>query len=444
MKPFLPRTGAHFLYNLLLGTALALSAPAWIPWTLIAAKRRNNFPDRAGMRIPPIPAPCGKKRIWIHAVSVGETLSAVPLVRLLRKRLPDARILLSTVTITGQETAKKTLGPEIDACFYFPFDVPGISRKFIDLVRPDIVVILETEIWPNFLAECFRRGIPAVILNGRISGRSSRGYRRFRFLFSRVLRGLSAITTQSKEDADRFIALGADPGVVEVTGNMKFDVAVPAGRSSSVRIVMEREKEAGALWFVAGSTHDTEEEAVLGAFGEARKRNGALRLLLAPRHPERFGPVEELCRGEGWVTGRMTRIPENPGGAVPPVLLLDTVGDLLSAYAAADIAFVGGSLVPKGGHNILEPALFGVPTLVGPHMENFREIAALFSGSSAVGQVRSPEELSVRLARWAADPSAEAGMGRRAQEILDAFRGATERNAGIVARILEEPRGRRR
>ncbi len=441
MKTFLPRTGAHVLYNLVLGGALILSAPIWAPWTLMARKRRNNFPDRLGLRMGDVPPPSGKARIWIHAVSVGETLSAVPLVRFLRRSLPAAEFLFSTVTITGQETAKKVLGGVTDARFYFPFDLPGISRKFLDRIRPDVVVILETEIWPNFLAECLNREIPAVILNGRISERSLRGYRRLRSLFSRVLGCFSAITTQTEEDARRFLALGADPATVAVTGNMKFDVDPPSSDRSPLHSLMLGEKRAGTLWFVAGSTHEGEEGAVLRAFGAARGANDSVKLLLAPRHPERFGAVEELCRREGWETARMTRLAEDPGAGVPPVVLLDTVGELLSAYAAADIAFVGGSLVPKGGHNILEPALFGVPTLVGPHMQNFREIADIFHDAHAVGQLRDAADLSERLARWAADTSVESEMGRRARELLAAFRGATERNAAVVVRLLSKRHG---
>jgi 3-deoxy-D-manno-octulosonic-acid transferase len=436
MEAFLPRTGAHLLYNVALGGALFLASPAWVPWVLGSRKRRKNFLDRLGARMDRVPLPAGKERIWVHAVSVGETLSSAPLVRLLRRRLPDTELLFSTVTVTGQETAEKVLGGETDARFYFPFDLPGISRSFLDRVRPDVVVILETEIWPNFLAECADRKIPAILLNGRVSERSFGGYGRLRFLFSRALRCFTAIAAQTEEDARRFRALGARPATVAVTGNMKFDVAPPSQDLSPLYSLLQREKKGGTSWFVAGSTHEGEEVAVLRAFAKAREANGSVRLLLAPRHPERFGSVEDLCRREGWETARKTLMVPEDDEKLPPVVLLDTVGELLSAYAAADIAFVGGSLVPKGGHNILEPAFYGVPTIVGPHMENFREISEIFRDAGAVVQVKDAPQLSDRIAQWAADPSGMSETGRRARELLAAFRGATERNAGIVEREL--------
>lgn len=442
MKRFRPRSGAHILYNLALGTALFASFPVWIPWMAMSHRRRRNFPDRLGLRLENIPAATGKERVWIHAVSVGETLSAVPLVRRLRGRKPDAELLFSTVTVTGQEAAGKALGAETDARFYFPFDLPGIARKFLDRVRPDAVVILETEIWPNFLAECFDRGIPVMIVNGRISGRSFRGYARFRFLFSRVLACITAITAQTEEDARRFLDLGARPLTVTVTGNMKFDVDPPAAGRTPLDALLTEEKTAGTRWFIAGSTHEGEEEAVLRAFAEGRSMDGSVKLLLAPRHPERFGVVEELCRQNGWNVARKTGIRRESGERLPDVILLDTMGELPSAYAAADIAFVGGSLVPKGGHNILEPALYGVPTIVGPHMENFREIADVFKDAGAIRQVESASELYLLIAGWAADPSVEMETGRKARELLSAFRGATDRNVAIVEHELDLRRRR--
>lgn len=433
MKAFRPRSGAHILYNLALGSAVAVLSPLWLPWAMLSRKRRVNFPDRLGLRMDRLPPPSGRERIWIHAVSVGETLSAAPLVRRLKARMPDVEILFSTVTVTGQEAARKTLGTETDAIFHFPFDMPSVAGKFLDRLRPGAVVILETEIWPNFLAECLDRGIPAMIVNGRISERSFRGYARFKFLFSGVLAGLAAITAQTEEDARRFLALGAPAGAVKVTGNMKFDVSPGRDDRSDLRERMAAEKGAGARWFVAGSTHEGEEEAVLGAFAAARELDGSVKLLLAPRHPERFAAVGLLCGTMGWEAARWTDMAPGSGETFPAVTLLDTVGELAAAYASADIAFVGGSLVPKGGHNVLEPALYGVPAIVGPHMDNFREIADIFTDARAIVRVGDPAELASVLARWAADPSAESETGRRGRELLDAFRGAADRNADIVA-----------
>lgn len=438
---FLPGSRAHLLYNLALGGGLLAAAPAWIPWVILSPKRRRNFADRLGVRGDRIPVRRGGTRLWIHGVSVGETLSALPLVRALRERLPDSQIVFSTVTVTGQQVAAKALGGLADGLFYFPFDLPGICGRFLDRIRPDAVAILETEIWPNFLAECAKRRIPVVLLNGRISERSLRGYGRFRFLFSKVLSGVWTISAQTEEDARRILSLGADPARVQVTGNMKFDLAPPPESPTPFRSWLLGERAAGTSWFVAGSTHEGEEEAVLAAFGRAREVNGSVRLLLAPRHPERFGPVEELCGRMGWEVSRRTRLPPPAGSPSPPVVLLDTVGELLPAYSAADVAFVGGSLVPRGGHNILEPALYGVPTLAGPHMENFREIAEIFTEGNALLPVRDAEELAARLAGWAADPAPYRAMGVRAKELLDAFRGATAKNVEIVVRALSRGEG---
>lgn len=435
-KGFLPGSQAHLLYNLALKSALILAAPAWIPWVALSARRRGNFPDRLGLRIGRIPPATGRHRIWIHAVSVGETLSAVPLVRILRERLSSADLLFSTVTLTGQEVARKALGGQVEATFFFPFDLPGISGKFLDKVEPDIVAILETEIWPNFLGECARRGIPAIILNGRISERSFRGYGRVRSFFARVLACVTAVAMQTEEDARRIVALGVDPEKVSVTGNMKFDVAPPPQSVTPFLSWLQGERGKGYAWFVAGSTHEGEEAAVLSAFGDARSVNRSIRLLLAPRHPERFDAVAELCGRQGWEVVRKTRISGEGAKSSCPVVLLDTVGELLAAYAAADIAFVGGSLAPKGGHNILEPALFGVPTITGTHMDNFREIAETFTRGGAVITVRDGADLSRKLSEWAADPSPFAETGRRARHLLEKLRGATEKNAALVAREL--------
>jgi len=367
---------------------------------------------------------------------VGETLAAVPLLRLLRRRISDVRQIITSVTLTGRETAVKSLSGVTDEGFYFPFDLPGLCGRFLDRLRPDVVVIVETEIWPNFIAACARRGVPVVIVNGRLSQRSFAGYMRFRWFFAPILRTLRTISAQTVEDAERFIELGAPRENVTVGGNLKFDVSPPEIAASPLSGLLLREKAAGALWVVAGSTHDGEEADLLRAFLAAREANPSLRLLLAPRHPERFDAVEALVRREGVSMVRRTSIPEGAQRLPEPVLLLDTVGELSGAYAAADLAFVGGSLVPKGGHNVLEPSWHGVPTIVGPHMENFREIADAFLAGNALLRVAGKEELEDRLARFAADPSVFRETGRRAKDLLETFRGASEANADAVLSAL--------
>jgi 3-deoxy-D-manno-octulosonic-acid transferase len=443
-RAFVPGSPGHLLYNALLTAGLVVGAPAWIPWVALSRKRRANFAERLGLRgAPAVRAEGGHPAVWLHAVSVGETLASVPLLRRLRERAPSGRLFLSNVTITGRGTAEKGLAGVVDGRFYFPFDLPGVCGRFLDTVRPDVVVVVETEIWPNFLAACARRDIPAVIVNGRLSERSFRGYRRFRWFFEPVLRNLHAISAQTQDDADRFLALGADPDIVTVGGNLKFDVSPPEGPETSLAGLLSKEKSSGTRWIVAGSTHEGEEAAVLRSFLAARRRDSALKLVVAPRHPERFDDVESLLRQGGAAAARRTQLPDGTTRLEEDVLLLDTVGELSSAYAAAALAFVGGSLVPKGGHNILEPAWHGVPTVVGPHMENFREIADLFAGGDALLQVASEPELAELLLRFAAAPELFEATGRRGLELLDRFRGASDRNASVILAATRRQDGSR-
>jgi len=425
------------LYNVLLGTGLVVGAPVWIPWVLLSRKRRANLPDRIGLRgAPRRTVADGRPTFWVHAVSVGETLAAVPLLRLLRRRVSGARLLVSSVTLTGRETAVKSLSGVVDEGFFFPFDLPVLCGRFLDRVRPDVVVIVETEIWPNFIAACARRGIPVVIVNGRLSKRSFAGYMRFRWFFAPILRTLRAISAQTDEDAERFAALGAPGEIVTVGGNLKFDVAPPETGASPLSALLLREKAVGAVWIVAGSTHEGEEMQLLRAFLSAREGNPSLRLLLAPRHPERFGAVEELIHREGVAMVRRTAVSEGTGHLPGTVLLLDTVGELSGAYAAADLAFVGGSLVPKGGHNIIEPSWHGVATIVGPHMENFQEIADAFLAGDALIRTTGEEELADRFKRFAADPLLFRETGLRARKLLETFRGASEASMDAVLSAL--------
>lgn len=432
-RPFLPGSPGHVLYNAALGVAVVVGAPFWVPWVLLSRKRRGNFPDRLGLRGGPAPSPTGNRpTVWVHAVSVGETIASTPFLHRLRERVPEVRLLLSNVTITGHGTAEKTLSETTEGRFYFPFDLPGLCGRFLDRARPAAVVVVETEIWPNFLAACAHRGIPVVIVNARMSERSFRRYSRVRWFFGPVLRTLRAISAQTREDADRFLALGADPAIVTVGGNLKFDVSPPRGGATFLTALLEREKAAGTRWIVAGSTHEGEEPVVLRSFLAGRAMDPGLRLLLAPRHPERFAEVESLLRQHGVSPARRTEVREGKDRLGTEVLLLDTMGELSGAYAGADLAFVGGSLVPKGGHNVLEPAWHGVPTIVGPHMENFREIADAFLAAGALLQVAGEAELSALVSRFAASPLSFREVGRKGRELLAAFRGASERNASVV------------
>jgi 3-deoxy-D-manno-octulosonic-acid transferase len=287
------------------------------------------------------------------------------------------------------------------------------------------------------LAECEKRGIPAVIANGRISGRSFRGYSRFRRIFAPVLRILSAISAQTRDDADRFVALGADPAIVTVGGNLKFDISHQAGSASSLSAILKGEKAAGTLWIVAGSTHEGEEAAVVRAFVASRNVSSRVKLILAPRHPERFDHVEAMLHRETIAAVRRTSILEGQTLIEAPVLLLDTVGELMEAYAVAGLAFVGGSLIPKGGHNVLEPALHGVPTVVGPHMHNFQEIADTFFAVGGLIRADGEEELADIFKKFASFPDAFDAVGSKGKELFGRFGGASERNADMILSVMK-------
>jgi 3-deoxy-D-manno-octulosonic-acid transferase len=371
---------------------------------------------------PPARAPC----IWLHAVSLGEVSAAAALVRALQARHPHTPVILTTATPTGRARALTLFGDSADVRF-LPYDTPGSVRRFLRRIRPRLAIIMETELWPNLFSECARMGVPLVLANARLSAKSVSRYRRFGSLFRGVFSATTLVAAQTVEDAVRFSAIGARPDRTHVTGNVKFDQDVGPAALEEGRALRSRFFSGRPTW-IAGSTHAGEEEQVLSAHAALRSHLPQALLLLVPRHPDRFDSVAELLQGREFAFER--RSLAKPVPMETPVVLVDTVGELAALYAAADVAFVGGSLVPVGGHNLLEPAALGVPVLTGPFNSNGQDILRLLVQQGAAVQVADAQELAVSLARLLEDVN----QRRRAGE---AGRRAVEANRGSVARLLE-------
>jgi 3-deoxy-D-manno-octulosonic-acid transferase len=346
----------------------------------------------------------------------------------MRARRPDVPLLVSTTTETGRGVAEQRL--PADRFIFFPLDFRGVAAAAVARLRPRLVLLTETELWPNFLAVCAAHGIPVVVINGRISPRSFPRYRLVRAWFGRVLQHVSLFCVQSEDDARRLVQLGAPAGRVQVTGNMKFDL--PAGEADPARVKAGLGLSPEARLVVAGSTHRGEEEPVLAAFRGAAATRPELRLLLAPRHPERLDEVERLVQRAGLRPVRRSAL----AGAPPDVIVLDTVGELARLYAAAEVVFIGGSLIPHGGQNILEPAAHGRPVLHGPHMANFAQVRDLFRDAGAAREVRDAAELRRALEALLDDPARAQAMGGAGRAIVDRNRGATRRTADLVGAFL--------
>lgn len=429
-------------------TALAtLGFLAASPYFLWRAIRHGKYLGSLGQRFGFLPISVNIDRepsIWIHAVSVGEVLTTRALVDDLRARHPGLRVFLSTTTLTGQQVARTRLS-EADGIFYFPFDLPWVVNRLLDILQPRLFVMMETEIWPNLLRACRRRGVRTVLVNGRISSRSYPRYRLLRPFFRRVLGDIDRCCMQSDESARRIVALGADPSRVVVTGSLKFDSLdwPPPGSHAQGRdrVLRYFRVPDDRLVLVAASTLRGEDRAVLAAFHRLRADRAGALLILAPRHPERFAEVEALARGEGFRVVRRTdlRVDAEPRA---DVVVLDTIGELARLFQVATLVFVGGSLVDAGGHNILEPAVFGKPIVFGPHMENFSEIAETFLAHAAAVQVTSADELGRVLADLAADPVRRASLGAAARALVEANRGAGARTLSAIDELLPpRPRG---
>src|SRR5712691_8636579 len=401
------------------------------PYFLYQAIRYKKYIGSLGQRLGYLPISFnvdGEESIWIHAVSVGEALTARALAEDLKVRYPRLRLFLSTTTMAGHEVAKRSL-QHVDGVFYFPFDWAFIVRRTLNIVRPRVFIMMETEIWPNLLRVCRKRGVKTVVINGRISSRSYPRYRMIRPFFRRVLDDVDRFCMQSDESARRLVDLGADPARVIVTGSLKFDsleepAAAGHGRPRE-RVLRFFRISPHRQVIVAGSTIRGEETAVLQAFARIKTIMPSALAIIAPRQAERFGEVERISREAGFVTARRSELPIDAEPRAD-VVVLDSIGELAQIYKLATAVFVGGSLVAHGGHNILEPAVFGKPIVFGSHMQNFREIAEAFLSHDAAIQVQSDRELDTALVALVTDPVRRARLGAAARALVEANRGAKE------------------
>ena len=369
--------------------------------------------------------------IWIHAVSVGEAEAAFPLVRALKARYPGTSVLVTTTTPTGSARVRAVLGDSVRHV-YLPYDLPGAVCRFLRRFRPRLGIVMETEIWPNLYAQCRRSTIPLFLVNARLSGKSARRYRRLLPLVRETLIDLACIAAQTQHDADRFIALGALPDTVVVTGNIKFDQPVPEGlneEAAAIRSFIFRQRP---VW-IGASTHEGEDEQLLDVYVELKRRIPALLLVLVPRHPERFGPVATLCRDRGLSV--VLRSENRACDDSTDLFLVNTMGELKLFYGAADAAFVGGSLVPTGGHNVLEPAGLDVPVLFGPHMFNFEAIARNLIEAGAAVQVADKTALAAELLDMLQNEARRRRMGENGRSFVAENRGALDETMGLIGRI---------
>ena len=416
--------------------AVYLAAPV-ISVTLAARGLRDrsywrNFRERFGLG--PFLA---KSPIWVHAVSVGEVQAAAALIVALRDGYPETPLLVTTFTPTGAARARALFRGTAEVRF-LPFDLPGSVRRFLDRARPRLAVIIETELWPNLYRQCRLRRIPLVIASARLSRRSTDRYRRLGALFKETVAGGIVVAAQGEGDAERFRALGAAAERTHITGNLKFDLALPPDIGERGKALREQYAPRRALW-VAGSTHGgVEEEAVLAAQRSVGAARCAALLVLAPRHPSRFAEVASWLERQGIAFTRRSQ--SSAGDASrdePSVLLLDTLGELIYFYAAADVAFVGGSLVPIGGHNLLEPAALGLPVLTGPNNSNGEDVARLLLDCGAAQIVRNGAELGSRVAALLSDHALRAEMGNRGRDAVDRNRGALEKLLDLIDPLLQ-------
>jgi 3-deoxy-D-manno-octulosonic-acid transferase len=432
------------LYSLL----LVLGITALLPRLLLDATRHGKYVTGLSQRLGNLPRihRDGRRLVWLHCVSVGETLAARPLVDGLFRKFPDLSLVISTTTVTGQRVANEAFGSKAELVFYFPIDLTWIVRRALNRIAPDLILIMETEIWPNLLRECSRRGIPAGIVNGRLSETSFRRYRLIRRFISRVLGDISIAVMQSPEDAKRLEALGIPSERVFISGNIKFDVASDESMKELTAAFSERFELNGTLPVIlAASTHDPEEAIIIESFEQVARDATVLRprLIIAPRHPERFKEVASLIgrSGLGWARRSEPALDTDRSA---DVILLDSIGELRAVYPLATLVFVGGSITPHGGQNLLEPASASVAVITGPHTWNFAAVVEAMNRANALIQMpEMPRDETVKLLAThmktlLSDDARREQMARVAFEVVKVNRGATDRTVSLISPLLVE------
>jgi len=422
----------YLVYSALLAVVLVLGLPYWLLRTMRHSKRHIGLAERLGKVPERLARHQSRPAIWVHAVSVGELIAVSDLITELTRRFPGHRVVVSTTTAAGQTLARTRFGR--NSVFYFPLDFRFAIRPYLRTLRPQLIVIAETEFWPNFLRLAHQGGARIAIVNARISDRSYPGYRRFRRFWMRVLRPIDIFLTQTEEDRRRLGDMGASVERIQVSGNLKFDVSLPSPTAivSSLRSAFQQAQAGPVL--VCGSTVDGEEPLLLRAFENVLASHPRAVMILAPRRLERFDEVAQLLQQLGIRFWRRSLWSGDPisGG----VLLIDSIGELASLYALGDVAFVGGSLVPRGGHNIIEPARHGVPIVVGNHTENFRDIVGLFQSRDAV-RVVGPAELPLVFLELFSNEAERTALGRRAADTLRSQTGATQKTMEALEKLLK-------
>ena len=429
----------YLAYSLLLSLGLLVLIPHFLFQALAHGKYVEGLRQRFGS-IPPVDR---HPVIWLHCVSVGETQAARPLVERIKREFPHHTLVVSTITRTGQKLARDVFARHAHSIFYFPFDWRWTARRALRTINPDAVLIMETELWPNFMRECKAREIPVALVNGRISRQSFRRYSLIKFFLGRMLRGLNLAVMQSEVDAGRLRELGMSADRIHTAGNLKFDAGAVSSAAEKTAEIRERFAfGSDAPLILAASTHAPEEKILLESFKQLGQYfKGRARLMLAPRHPERFQEVASLIRESGMSWARRTN-PPDPADVSASVILLDTIGELPATYSLAAVVFVGGSIVDRGGHNVLEPAAAGAPVVTGAHTHNFHAIVDLMNEANAIIQLpplpdaAASEELARIFAELLSDPQRRTALAARAKQLVTDNQGAAERTIKLIAPLL--------